>query len=374
MSLRVNASGARVRNHDAGTLVNADFTLTMSPRQGHEVSIRARSAGYGALRGAEPALRLAYSLPIGVPIGRSHDGGRLVGRVYDIESGRGVRNATVLVGDQIAITDDQGRVEINGVPAGLHYLHVDLGAAASQQTSTQLLPRRIAVRDGATARVELPVARTISITGSVRRLSPHSIGTWDGSRATLTDTTYLRGVMVTLSRDGETHTRITDTAGVIAAAGLRPGRWTINVSEAELPAHHYLETSPMMLDIAPGQHASAHLDVLPRKRTLVLVDQAEIIADHAATTAVHPAHHTPYSAGQSFYVVGKADRTLENIALIIYGESALWPKLWLANRHQLAHPDEVRAGTFLVIPLKSPLTSAEIEARDTWRNRGRPDQ
>lgn len=59
------------------------------------------------------------------------------------------------------------------------------------------------------------------------------------------------------------------------------------------------------------------------------------------------------------YVVEEGDRGLEAIAWFVYLDGSLWPKLWLANRDILSHPDDLRPGQVLRIPQKAPLTPAE---------------
>jgi nucleoid-associated protein YgaU len=62
------------------------------------------------------------------------------------------------------------------------------------------------------------------------------------------------------------------------------------------------------------------------------------------------------------YEVQEGDAGLFAIALFVYNDGALWPKLWLANVDLLPDPDDLAPGMVLRIPAKAPLTAAERAA------------
>lgn len=57
--------------------------------------------------------------------------------------------------------------------------------------------------------------------------------------------------------------------------------------------------------------------------------------------------------------VTASDRTLRSIAALVYGDRELWPRIWLANRDALSHPDRLFTGQVLRIPPAGPLTPEE---------------
>jgi LysM repeat protein len=70
---------------------------------------------------------------------------------------------------------------------------------------------------------------------------------------------------------------------------------------------------------------------------------AKVLA--AVTISLHPAaHQVPAS-----YTVQPGE-TLSTIAANEYGNSADWPAIWWANRHQLANPNMIAAGQRLRLP------------------------
>jgi Transglycosylase-like domain/LysM domain len=78
------------------------------------------------------------------------------------------------------------------------------------------------------------------------------------------------------------------------------------------------------------------------------------------TISLHPAaHHAPAS-----YTVRSGD-SLSAIAARAYGNSADWPAVWWANRHQVANPNMIAAGLRLRLPASGhvPAWMAKAAAR-----------
>lgn len=389
LAIDLGASASRRRAPVHHDFLAIDGAVRYRTPFGHTVSLAARTQSSGTLGAlVQPVFQLGYAVPLGIPVGQSRQGSRMVGRIYDSETGKGIPNAVVVVGEQMALTDAEGRLAMNGLPAGAHQVQLQLPGAVSDRVPLQSTPLLVATAPGPPVRVEIPMVRAARITGTVRRLAPPSEAQWDGARATLSDVASMPGLVVTLSRDGEVQRRVTDADGVFDAVGLRPGQWTIAVDPADLPAHHYLDTPTQTVELSPGQQVATDFRVLPRKRTVVMIDQAVVTAGtppqrtrepavepsrKPVPTATRPAtaEESPGARGR-FYVAGEADRTLENVAIWVYGDARLWPKLWLANRGVLRAPDAVDPGTLLVIPPAGPLTAAEIAARDALRQDGRP--
>ncbi len=46
----------------------------------------------------------------------------------------------------------------------------------------------------------------------------------------------------------------------------------------------------------------------------------------------------------------RADDTLSRISAVVYGNASAWPRIFEANRDQLATPDDLVLGMRLIIP------------------------
>jgi nucleoid-associated protein YgaU len=74
------------------------------------------------------------------------------------------------------------------------------------------------------------------------------------------------------------------------------------------------------------------------------------VADATTASAVPPSpSDTATPPRESIYVVKSGD-TLSDIAMNVYGKSALWRRIYDANRDVIADPDAVKPGTSLRIP------------------------
>jgi nucleoid-associated protein YgaU len=62
------------------------------------------------------------------------------------------------------------------------------------------------------------------------------------------------------------------------------------------------------------------------------------------------------------YIVRDGDADLTAIAWLVYRDGGLWPRLWLSNRDVLTSPDQLTAGTELLVPPPGPLTAEERAA------------
>jgi uncharacterized surface anchored protein len=68
----------------------------------------------------------------------------------------------------------------------------------------------------------------------------------------------------------------TDRNGRFSFADLRPGKWTLTVSNANLPAYHELEHTTYELDIEPGQQPELLVRVLARRRPILIIDEGKV--------------------------------------------------------------------------------------------------
>src|SRR5215469_10207244 len=77
----------------------------------------------------------------------------------------------------------------------------------------------------------------------------------------------------------------------------------------------------------------------------------------AVTISLHPAAHH----GTASYTVHQGD-TLSAIASHSYGNSADWPAVWWANRHQIRNPNLLVVGQRLQLPASGHVTPAMARA------------
>ncbi|HEU4642376.1 MAG TPA: hypothetical protein VFS44_07955, partial [Gemmatimonadaceae bacterium] len=390
--IRLLARGVRDGTNSSFRSGSVDAAVEQRLPFGHELSARVRLrtfAGVAAL--GESVAELEYRVPLGIPVSHSRTSARISGRVYDVESGRGVANALVRVGGRAVLTDGAGRLMLTGIRPGVQYLELDRGSIGLDRVPTQENPLPVKVTVGGTTRVELGVVRAARVSGQVDVFNATAAGAAD-SGSSITRVGGLQGAIVALTSGSEIVRRVTDGDGRFRFEDLRPGRWTLRVERAMLPPEHYLEQEAFELDVAPGSDTAIAARVLPRKRAIRIIIKGELDARSRDSTAVahlRPAgdtvarvaaadssvRRTDVAAGREAraqgaihhrYTVTRWDTDLPSIAGFVYGDSALWPKLWLANRRMLRSAERLPAGVRLFVPDSAPLTSEEIAARDSY--------
>jgi hypothetical protein len=78
---------------------------------------------------------------------------------------------------------------------------------------------------------------------------------------------------------------------------------------------------------------------------------------------------TALPPGWTRVTVPAHNASLRGIAREHYRETGLWPKIWLANRRVVTDPDQIPAGTVLLLPPQAPLTAEEESALHQYMQR-----
>jgi len=384
--IRVRLSVSSRRDDDSGRWgptvldLGIDYNLPF----GHSIESRARSVESGSYPAPDRTDAIVeYGIPFAIPI-PTRGGGRVVGRVFDAETGAGLEGVLVRLGDRAVLTDDEGVAEFSGVQPGTQILTLDRLGAGIDRVPLKQMPLRLDVAEDEATRVEIGLARGARLTGTVRRFAQESVFQQAGDLE-LVDVGGAANVLVQVSSDGEVHRRLTDSRGAFDFGLLRPGRWTLEVRPLDLPPNHEVETPVSTIELAPGQAREVSLRIVPVRRTIRIVDRAEIAPTpqppngrggvpapalpavarpDTAPRGVEPAHAADPTVSR--YTVQVDDIGLMDIARKVYGDVSLWPKLWLANRVAIADPDVVRVGQVIVVPRSGPLTAEERAARDGY--------
>lgn len=364
---------------------------------GHQIAVRVRSwVLTGAFEQRETVALLDYAIPFGLPTpgAKAVRRGTISGRVYDIQSGRPVARAVVILGDRSVVTDARGHVEFTGLEPGTYALRIDRASTGLDQVSTVPLPLMLAVQAGARITLELPLIPAAELSARVEIARATGLR-MSADPAAAHEREPLRGVLLEFRRDEERIRRTTDDRGMITVTDLRPGRWTVATIEAVLPPFHRFAQDSIVLELAPASRETVTFLAQPVERRLHIIAMGNLIeqANTAPTPSARdtrpilaavpdepdtgvrtplpppsparrPASSRPAAGpalppGWSTFVATGSATTLMEVARRHYYETYLWPKIWLANRNSVLDPDNLPDGLILKIPPKAPLTSAE---------------
>lgn len=265
-----------------------DAMITQPLRNGSRVSLRARVTGGGTLAASDQSVAyLEYGMPLRLPVSRLRTPGRVMGRVVDAESGRGIAGALVRLGPQVAITDRDGAVAFGGVPAGEHRLSM------SQETSfadAVFVGDPTVVIDSARAQpttFRLAIARSARVDLTVRRFVSVRTGV-GGAADSLADAGPLANATLVLVGERDTLYRTTREDGSAAFTDVPPGAWTLAV-RGDAPAFHRFEPDRVELVLAPGEGRTLQFRLVPRKREVQVIRDGEELKSEAAGARPQPA-------------------------------------------------------------------------------------
>jgi hypothetical protein len=265
-----------------------DGTVGYSWSAGRSLDLRIRAVNSGNGLPVGTTARLSYSIPLGMPVGRSRSVSRVTGRVYDAETGLGIANALVRIGDRSALTDDDGRVAFGGVSPDRYPVMLDLGerqgGVGLQDGATE-----VATVAGHTSDLTLRVVRMGRIRGKLQLFDAVEAPRQPGDTLRMRKGSGLAGVVVSFVNGTEERRAVSDTGGWFELRDARPGSWRIIVPSAQLPAQHYVQgDSVRVVELAMGATRVIEINVLPRQRKILPLDAAPTQPYFQAAPAPQP--------------------------------------------------------------------------------------
>jgi hypothetical protein len=242
---------------------------------GRRVSMRLRATSFGPLAAErERYVALEFSTPLGIPLVPDRSTGRMIARLYDRETGRGIADALVTLGNERFLTDARGRVAVANLAPGSYRMTVDQETVRDLLVADGAGAPPVMIERGTTSVVDVALARGARVTGRII-VSP---GDSSGGEAPVAAARAvgLPNAVVTLRGERHTVRQLTDARGGFSFAGLAPGRWQLTVAEGDLPALHRLERDTTGVLLAPGQDVSLVLRVVPVRRRIRWIGGGDI--------------------------------------------------------------------------------------------------
>jgi hypothetical protein len=251
-----------------------DGTAIWALSNGRSLSFRLHSTRVGTARAMTTTTRIAYNIPLNLPIGKSRTRGRVVGRVYDAETGAGISNAFVKVGDHSALTDEDGRVSFGGMAPNRYPVFVDLGSRQSGGVGFEQGALEVAARAGETSEIGVRVTHLGHLRGKLQLYEAVAgAPLLAGDSVRLRKSHGLAGVVVTVMNGAEERRVLSDSSGWFEVSDARPGMWRIVIPSSQLPALHFIEgDSVRVVDLQAGATQTIEVNVMPRQRKILPLD------------------------------------------------------------------------------------------------------
>ncbi len=245
---------------------------------GQSITLRGRQSIFApSNEGKEFAYLAEFSIPIGVPIARKTETGRLTGRLVDSEKGIGIQGVLVYAGGATALTDRNGEYHFVSLKPDRYFVQLDMASAGLNRVALQQLPHEIAIVGGQESRFDISLTRSITVSGTVVLFGAREQSLADTSQPAIVELGGHPNAVMELSNGIEVHRRVTDNQGRFAFAGIRPGRWTLRIVDGNLPVNTFFEKDSYEIQAAPGESKGATFKAIPRKRRIQILQQGKTI-------------------------------------------------------------------------------------------------
>jgi len=284
------------RAHDGSRdVLELRVTHLMANKSSLHLAAR-RTSWRGADRGDESAVMLEYRLPFGVPLRRKKTIGAVKGRVYDVQTGRGLADTVLRLNGATAVSDRNGHYAFPAVRPGKYYVRVDRRSIGIGKVADKRMPHPVAVAGATDSKVDIGFVPSARLSGRVvlyRRkdggvgpvVPPGNRGDavarslTTGRPPELVEDGGVPNVVVELADGQEVLRCMTDARGRFSFETVRPGRWTLRAHPSDLPDHRRLEADTLEAELAPGQAKTMQFSVVPISRPVLVIESGGTLVE-----------------------------------------------------------------------------------------------
>lgn len=272
------------------------MSLSHRFRNQSEIRLRGRHTSY---KNSEMeyggAVKVEYTIPLGLPIAKKKNIGTVKGYVYDEESHLPIPDVILKMDNATALTNKKGRFSFASVKPGVHYLSVSAAAIGLDRITVQKTPIEVRIKGGKETWVEIGITRVASLAGQVALYrfendyhndsagelhgNHHVIGTGEyngafhNGESKLHKAHGIKNILVELRNDSEVMRRLTDSEGRFEFEEIRPGQWTLKIYKGNLPEYHFLEKDTFSIKLEPGERKELLAKALPKKRSILIIEE-----------------------------------------------------------------------------------------------------
>jgi hypothetical protein len=202
----------------------------------------------------------------------------------------------IRLGDQLAMTDEEGRFRFARVNEGPHALDVDMNTVPTGRLLRDSIVRTVTVVNGRPTDVQMSLVRGGRLAGRVLWYDDAVDDSSDSAPLVRPARTVLRGpapnAVVILRSNARSVSVLADAEGAFMADGLVPGKWQVALSPLGIPSTH-AGGSMQTVVVAPGGEGHAELRIAPRTRHIHMLDLDGGTSPAAAANAARPVATPP---------------------------------------------------------------------------------
>ncbi|WP_304511440.1 MSCRAMM family protein [Desulfobacula sp.] len=295
-NLRLKLDRYHIIGNDSGDRHNFDLALNYLFPNKSRISAHGRHTLYGrnSDQEDETAFIVEFTVPFGLPVGRKRSIGMLEGYVRDQETGQPIKNAILRLSGVPAVTDSDGEFTFPALKPGAFYLNIDSASIGLERIPVQRTPLKVDIEGGKETSIEIGITKSADLTGKVMVYEfaeedglqkgfsiskGEKKATGEEGKGKMVEACGLANVLLEFKSKLEIWRVLTDRKGRFRFDDVRPGQWTLTVRADNLPEYHYLEKDIFEIELAPGEKKEMLIRVLPRKRTIQIIEQGEILIE-----------------------------------------------------------------------------------------------
>jgi len=220
------------------------------------------------------SLIVSYQIPLSIPVSLKGNIGVVKGRVYDAEDPNlsGLEKVILIMGGMTTVTDKNGNFIFRALEEGDYYLGIDYRSIGQDKIATMKMPLKISVQKKKETEINLGITRKVLLKGRIVRFDfPESSLLQEESQ--WVEKVGMNNVLLEMRSDSEIRRCLSDKKGYFVFSDLRPGKWTFEILNVDLPRHHYIEEYAKEFELKPGEEKEISLRVLPKKRTIIMIEE-----------------------------------------------------------------------------------------------------
>ena len=294
--LRLRLDRYHTMGTDSADRHNFDLALSYQFPNKSRISAHGRHTlnGGSSDQEDETAFILDFTIPFGLPVERKKSVGMLDGGVRDEETGQPIPNAILRLNGATAVTDSAGEFTFPSLKLGTFYLNVDRASIGLERIPVQKTPLEVSIKGGKEESVTIGITKSADFIG---KIMVYEFAGEDGlqkgfaidkavkkplreeGKEQMVELRGLANVLLEFKSKLETWRVLTDRKGRFRFDDIRPGQWTLTAHSDNLPEYHYLEKDIFDIELVPGEKKELLIKVLPRKRTIQIIEQGQILIE-----------------------------------------------------------------------------------------------
>ena len=249
-------------------------------RSGRVLSARVQfnhNEGRQSLRTAD--YRIGFETPLAVPFtNRRGEDDILRGRIVDHASGQPVADVLVMLGNDLAITDKQGRFRFGRPGQDIVFLRVDAASLGYDKAPMIPMPMQVGPEHYTGEEMIISVARTASVTGQLEVYGREDsdellIGAGEGA---LVRRSGFYGAVIQIESATLRYRTRTGRDGAFAFTQLPPDTYTVSVLQADIDDYQRVERSEVKVTLDQGEDKPLAFSIVPARKTIRMIQSSSL--------------------------------------------------------------------------------------------------